>query len=101
MIVEFSIIPLDKGEKLSPDIAKIIDIVDRSGFDYSINSMGTVIEGDLDDVIDLIKKCHLTMRKDSKRVITTIKIDDREGAKGAIRDKVKSVEKILGRELKK
>jgi uncharacterized protein (TIGR00106 family) len=101
MIVEFSIIPVDKGERLSPYIAKVVDIVDNSGLNYSINPMGTVVEGDMDEIIELIKRCHLKMREDSKRVITTIKIDDREGVKGAIKNKVKSIEKVLGKELKK
>ena len=101
MLVEFSIIPLDKGDSLSPYIAKIIDIVDNSGLEYSLNSMGTIVEGEMDEVFELIKRCHLKMREESKRVITTIKIDDREGTKGAIKEKVNSIERLLGREVKK
>ncbi len=41
--------------------------------------MGTVIEGNWDRVMGLIKKCHASVSKDEARVLTSITIDDRKG----------------------
>ena len=101
MLAEFSISPLDKGESLSAYVAQIIDIIDKSGLSYKLGPMGTTVEGDIDEVFDLIKKCHLKMREMSRRVITNIHIDDREGATGRLEGKPKSIEQKLGRVLKK
>ncbi len=101
MIAEFNIIPLDKGESLSEYVAKVIDLVDQSGLDYCLTPMGTIVEGDWDEVMALIEDCHHHMRKYSQRVSTSIKIDDREGAKKRMDGKIKSVEKRLGRRVKK
>lgn len=101
MITEFSIFPVGKGESLSKDVAKVLDLVDKSGLDYKLTAMGTIIEGDINQVFDLIKRCHQKMRKGSSRVLTRINIDDREGAKGRIQGKVQEVEKVLGKSLKK
>ena len=101
MLAVFSIFPIGKGERLSQYVSRIIQLVDESGLEYRLNPMGTVVEGEWDEVLDLIKRCHQAMRQFSTRVITNISIDDREGAFGRITGKIESVEKTLGREVKK
>jgi|TARA_B100001079_G_scaffold61662_1_gene52308 uncharacterized protein (TIGR00106 family) len=96
MIVEFSIIPIDKeGKSLSEYIAKTINIIKKSGLQYELHAMGTIVEGDAEEVFDLIKKCHLNMTRFSDRVYTSINIDDRKGATGRLEGKVVSVENKL------
>jgi uncharacterized protein (TIGR00106 family) len=101
VMAEFSVVPLGKGESVSESIAQVIKLVDESGLEYQFTPMATIVEGDMEDVMELIRSCHRKMRETSSRVITTIKIDDREGATGRLKGKVESVEKHLGRELKK
>jgi uncharacterized protein YqgV (UPF0045/DUF77 family) len=62
--------------------------------------MGTILEGDWGEIMNLIKKCHKKIIKDSDRVLTTITIDDCKGRTGRISGKVKSVERKLGKKLK-
>mgnify|MGYP003866941831 CR=1 FL=1 len=59
-----------------------------------------MIEGEWDEVMSLIKTCHQCLRQSHRRVLTTIKIDDREGATGRLTGKVRDVESVLGRKLK-
>ena len=101
MLAMFSTFPIDKGPALGKDVAKVIDLIDKSGLDYQTTAMGTLLEGDWDEVMDLIKKCHLKLRESSKRVNTRITIDDLEGAKGRLKGKVADIEKIIGRKVKK
>ncbi len=101
MLAQFSIIPVGKGSSIGDDIAKVLKIVDASGMPYKINPMGTVIEGTWDQVMKLIKKCHKTVMENGERVVTTISIDDRKGKPGRIDQKVRSVEKRLGKSLRK
>ncbi|HKZ46665.1 MAG TPA: MTH1187 family thiamine-binding protein, partial [Thermodesulfobacteriota bacterium] len=82
-------------------IAKVVKIVDESGLPYKANPMGTVIEGNWDEVMTIIKKCHQEVIKSSPRIITSISIDDRPGKPNRITEKLKSVEKRLGKEVKK
>lgn len=101
MLVEFSIVPIGKGSSIGDEIAKVMKIVDSSGMPYKINPMGTVVEGKWDDVIGLIKRCHNAVLKEQERVMTFISIDDRKGKPNRIEEKVRSVERRLGKELKK
>jgi uncharacterized protein (TIGR00106 family) len=99
MLVSFSIFPLDKGESVGKYVAKMIDIVDRSGLPYRTSAMSTTIEGSWDSVFKVIKRCHQTMIKECKRVYMVMTIDDRKGAENRIKGKVDRVEKILKRKI--
>jgi len=101
MLVEFSIIPIGKGAGIGKDIAKVLKIVDTSGLPYKVNPMGTVVEGDWEDVMALIKKCHEAVLKGGERVVTSIKVDDRKKHCNMIEEKVKSLETRLHKSLKK
>ena len=101
MIVNVSMVPIGKGESLSGDVAKVIEIVEAGGLPYKLHPMGTIIEGEWDEVMSLIKRCQMKLRETSRRVYTTIVIDDREGAQNSITAKIASVEKALGRPVNK
>jgi uncharacterized protein (TIGR00106 family) len=101
MLVQFSIVPLGKGESVSEQIAKVLKIVDESGLPYRLTPMGTVVEGDWDAVMALIRTCHLEVLQTIPRLITTITIDDRPGKPDRITEKIRSVETKLGRQLRK
>jgi len=101
MLAEFSIVPIGSGSSIGGQLAEVLKIVDTSGISYKINPMGTVIEGEWDDVMKLIKKCHDAVMKSGERAVTTISVDDRKGRPNRIDEKVKSIEKRLGKALKK
>jgi uncharacterized protein (TIGR00106 family) len=100
MIAEFTVVPLDKGPHLTEAVSPVLDIVDKSGLDYQFTAMGTIIEGDWDQILATVKRCHEAVRQSSERVVTTLKIDDHAGRTKRIEGKVESVEKTLGRSLR-
>ena len=100
MIVNFTIVPIGKESSLSAKVAEVLKIVSESEIDYKLHSMGTILEGDWEEIMRLIKRCHKKILKDSDRVLTTITIDDDKGRTDRITGKVKSVERKLGKKLK-
>ena len=101
MIVEFSVVPIGKGDSLSEDVSKILDIIDDSQLDYKFTPMSTIVEGEWNEIMNLIKRCHEEVSDDAPRVLTEIKIDDHKGRQNRIEEKVKSIEVSLGKELMK
>ncbi len=95
-MAEFSIVPMGKGTSVSPIISRVLKIVAESGVSYKANPMGTVLEGDWESVMGLIRRCHEEAMTDSERVITNIRIDDRRGGGQRIEKKLGSVEQRLG-----
>ena len=100
MVVNFTVVPIGKESSLSAKVAEVLKIISDSGISYKLHSMGTILEGEWDEIMRLIKKCHKKILKDSDRVLTTITIDDRKGRTDRIAGKVKSVEEKLGKKLK-
>jgi len=101
VLLEFSMSPLTRGESVSDIVSRSLKIIDESGVDYRLNPMGTVLEGEWDEVMDVVKKCYEKMSSDCDRISCGIKIDYRKGAKGRLESKIASVEKKLGKTLKK
>ena len=99
-LMEFSIIPLDKGASLSTYVARVLSIVDESGLDYRLNPMGTVVEGEWDDLLELVTRCFRVLEKDSDRISVQVKFDYRKGVSGALESKIRSVEAKTGRSFK-
>jgi uncharacterized protein (TIGR00106 family) len=100
VLLEFSMFPIGKGESVSEYVAKSLEIIDSSGLDYHCHAMGTVIEGQYDQVMDVVKRCFDAMAARCARVECSIKLDYRQAASGRLRAKVASVEEKLGRKLK-
>ncbi|MBQ26525.1 MAG: hypothetical protein CMH81_00050 [Nitrospiraceae bacterium] len=101
VLCEFSMSPLQKGESVSKYVARSLDIIVKSGIDYRLNPMGTIVEGEWDEVMEVVTRCFNRMKQDCTRVSVSIKIDYRRGKKGRIESKIASVEKHLNRPLKK
>tara|TARA_B100000315_G_scaffold260775_1_gene325098 strand:- start:14971 stop:15282 length:312 start_codon:yes stop_codon:yes gene_type:complete len=101
VLCEFSMSPLEKGESVSKYVARSLDIIVKSGIDYRLNPMGTIVEGEWDEVIEVVTHCFNRMKQDCTRVSVSMKIDYRKGKKGRLESKVASVEKQLGQSLRK
>ena len=94
-IVEFSIFPLDKGESLSPYVARALKLIQDSGLPYELNPMGTCVEGEWNDVMALVNRCFQALEKDCNRITLSLKADYRNGPAGRMKSKVASVREKL------
>ena len=94
-LADFSIVPMGKGEGISTYVARAVSIIRDSGLPYSLNPMGTSIEGEYDEVMDVVRKCFDAMQKDCDRVYMTIKLDYRRGIADRMQRKIRSVEAKL------
>ena len=93
-VVEVSILPLGTGTpSMSRYVADVLKVLKESNLKYELTAMGTIIEGDLDEVLKWVKKMHeVSFKEGVKRVITTIEIDDRRDKELTIKGKIKAVE---------
>ena len=101
VLLEMSIIPMGHGESVSQYVAECVDLVDQSGLDYELHAMGTIVEGQLEEVLHLMQRCIETVAKHSDRVSCSAKLDYRRGQQGRLSAKVDSVEKKLGRKVQR
>ncbi len=101
LLAEFSMSPMDKGESVSAYVSRSIDIIDQSGIPYKLGPMGTCVEGEWDQVFGVIRACFGRMEQDCNRISISIKVDYRKGKSGRLESKIASVERKLGRQVRK
>ena len=101
MLVQVTMFPTSRrSESVSADVAKVIDLIDRSGLSYRVTAMATIIEGEWGPIMAVLNKARLMLRRSHNRIYINMTIDDRKGAKGRLTGKVQSVERRLGREVR-
>ena len=99
VLLEFSMFPTSLGESKSAYVARILDIIDKSGLRYQLTPMSTIIEGEWNEVMSVVTRCFEALQPDCPRINTQIKIDYRAGSESRMKSKIASVEQHLGRSL--
>ncbi len=95
VLIDFSIFPLDKGPRVSPYVARVVGIIQKSGLDHQLGPMGTSIEGDWPEVMGVVDRCFEALQADCERIYFTIKADYRKNADNRLQGKVQSVKSKL------
>jgi uncharacterized protein (TIGR00106 family) len=97
VIVEMSVVPLGTGEtSVSSYVRAAVKVIEESDLDYEVNSMGTCIQGEWDEIFSTLKAVHEELVKlGCNRIVTTVKIDDRRDKYGTMDAKVAALEEGL------
>jgi len=97
VIVEFTIIPLGVGIRVSKFLAPAVEELEKRKVKYEITSMGTIFEAkNVEEAFDLVRAAHeAVFEKGAKRVVTTVRIDDRQDAERSMEDKVESLKRMI------
>ena len=100
MLVAFSISPSvsDDIGGVSAAVAAAVRVVRESGLPNETNAMFTNIEGEWDEVMDVVKRAVDVVAAVSPRVGLVLKADIRPGFTGELTAKVERVEKVLSGE---
>ena len=95
-IVDFTLIPIGVGVSLSPYVAACEKLLAKAGLKTQLHANGTNIEGELNEVLDAVRRCHEAIHAmGAPRISTVIKIDTRVDRAQTIEEKVKSVEEKM------
>jgi len=92
--------PTDKGESVSGYVSQIINLIDKSGISYRLTPMGTILEGDWDEVMAVVSSCFKHLEPLSNRIYSSIKIDYRKTSELRMKSKIEKIENILQKEIK-
>ncbi len=99
VLLEFAMTPGGKGESVSEYVARVLDVIDRSGVPYQLTPMGTILEGDWDQVMGVVSACFTALKTDCTRIGMNLKVDYRAGPAGRLQSKTAKIEQRLGRKL--
>jgi uncharacterized protein (TIGR00106 family) len=100
VLLEFAMNPPDRGDGFSASVARILDVIDKSGVPYQLTPMGTILEGSFDEVMAVVRDCYLALEPDCPRIGMNLKMDYRAGPESRLKSKIEAVEQRLGRKLR-
>lgn len=99
VLLEFAMAPGGKGESVSEYVARLLDVIDQSGLPYQLTPMGTILEGEWDQVMAVVTACFRALEPDCTRIGMNLKVDYRAGPGGRLKGKTEKIEQRLGRKL--
>jgi uncharacterized protein (TIGR00106 family) len=92
VIIDLCIVPLGVGVSVSRYVAACQQVLIDAGLQHTLHAYGTNIEGDWDEVMTAVKRCHEQVHAMGvPRITTTIKLGTRTDRLQTMDDKVKSV----------
>ena len=101
VLLEFAMFPTDRTESKSEYVGRIIEMIDRSGVNYQLTPMGTIIEtGSLEEALQVVQEAYALLQEDCNRVYSSLKIDIRKGKEDRLKQKITSVESKIGRKVR-
>lgn len=90
-IVAVSISPVGEGVGVSSYVARALAVLQRSDLEYEMGPMFTTIEGDLDQILEVVRRMQeAVFDEGARRVSTVIKIDDRRDRAHSMKEKLQS-----------
>ncbi|MFF5704819.1 MTH1187 family thiamine-binding protein [Streptomyces sp. NPDC012794] len=95
MIVAFSVTPLGVGEEVGSYVAEAVRVVRESGLPNRTDAMFTTVEGEWDEVMDVVRRAVAAVEARAPRVSFILKADVRPGVTDGITSKVETVERHL------
>ncbi len=96
-IAEITVVPVGVGSSVSDYVAEALRKVRARGLKYQLTPTSTIIEGELDELFQVLREMHESpFEKGAPRVLTVIKIDDRRDKPITMEYKVRVVQEKLG-----
>lgn len=95
MIVAFSVTPLGAGESVGEHVAEAVRVVRESGLPNRTDAMFTSVEGEWDEVMDVVRRAVDAVAARAPRVSLVLKADVRAGVTDGLTTKVETVERHL------
>lgn len=94
-LVAVAIAPFGEGEELASYVAEVVKVIRTSGLPNRTNSMFTEIEGEWDEVMQVVKDATFVLAERGIRTEVILKADIRPGRTDMMHAKVDAVDKIL------
>lgn len=94
-LIAVAIAPFGVGDELAPEVAEVVKVIRESGLPNKTYSMFTEIEGEWDEVMDVVKRATFVLAEKGIRTEVILKADIRPGREGTMTRKVEAVEEIL------
>ncbi|ODC03718.1 hypothetical protein BFW38_09365 [Terasakiispira papahanaumokuakeensis] len=96
LMIDFCVVPMGVEGSIARYVAACQRILDAEGLSYSLHANGTNVEGEWDEVMAAVKRCHEVVHDmGAPRISTSMRLGTRTDRSQSLRDKVESVQALL------
>jgi len=98
VLMQFAIFPTDKGISVSNEVSLVIEMLEKSGVNYKLGSMGTTVETEsFSEALEILQKSYQILEKNSERIYASINFDIRKDVDNRMMKKIESIESKIGK----
>ncbi len=96
VMVDLCVVPMGVGLSVSEYVAACERVLQEANLEHTLHAYGTNIQGEWDDVLAAVKRCHEVVHEMGvPRIFTTMKLGTRTDREQSMDDKVRSVREKL------
>lgn len=96
VIADICVVPLGVGVSLSPYVAACERVLQEAGLRPRLHAYGTNVEGEWDQVMQALRRCHEVVHQmGAPRISTSLRLGTRVDRPQTMEDKIRSVEEKL------
>lgn len=95
VLMEYSMFPLEGEGSKSAYVAKIIKLVQNSGYPYKLTPMSTIVETEtMNEALKLLEYSYVQL-EECERVYVCVKFDIRQNREDGMHQKIASIQEKL------
>lgn len=96
VIIDLCVVPVGVGVSVSEYVTACLEVIRQAGLKHELHAYGTNIEGEWEEVFDVVRRCHEAVHAmGAPRITTTIKAGTRIDREQTMEEKVRSVKEKL------
>ena len=92
VMIDLCVIPIGVGVSVSEYVTACQRVLEEAGLEHQMHAYGTNIEGDWDEVMAAVKRCHEVVHEmGAPRISSSMRLGSRTDREQSMADKVQSV----------
>lgn len=96
VMIDICIVPLGVGVSVSDYVAACQKVLQEAGLSHQMHAYGTNVEGEWDEVMAAVKRCHEVVHEmGAPRITTSMRLGTRTDREQNMQDKLQSVQDKL------
>lgn len=96
VMIDLCVVPVGVGVSVSEYVTACQRVLEEAGLEHQLHAYGTNIQGDWDEVMAAVKRCHEVVHEmGAPRITSSMRLGTRTDRDQTMQDKVDSVETKL------
>lgn len=93
VMIDLCVVPVGVGVSVSEYVTACQRVLEDAGLEYQMHAYGTNIQGDWDEVMAAVKRCHEVVHEmGAPRITSSMRLGTRTDRDQSMQDKIDSVE---------